>query len=93
MDPNRPTFPDQILIPAEGVARILGCSRALVFRLEKLRLLPEPVRLTRRHLRWSRRELELWAQWGAPPRDEWETLRNRVRASELPIGNQTGGAP
>lgn len=80
------------LIPAAVLRKVLAVSRAHVYVMEQNGSIPRAIRIGRL-MRWDRSEIESWMDAGCPARDEWEAIRNRVRASELPIGNQTGGAP
>ena len=65
---------EQLALTANDVARLLGISRAHVFRLQNSGRLPKPIRLGRA-VRWPRANLEAWLEAGAPTRDRWEELQ------------------
>lgn len=58
---------------AQEVARLLGISRAHVWRMHSSGRLPKPVRLGRA-VRWGRAEIEGWLAAGAPTRERWEAM-------------------
>lgn len=60
----------KLLIRDRELAALLGCSRALVWRLNSAGRIPQPVRvggLTR----WRVDEVRAWVAAGAPPRARW----------------------
>ena len=56
---------ENLLIPAEAVASLLGISKRTVWRLLSAGKLPEPLRLGS-VVRWSRAEIEEWIKAGCP---------------------------
>ena len=68
-----------LLLKADDVARLLGCSSRFVWTMHAGGTLPTPVRLSNRFVRWRRAELEQWIEAGTPPREKWEILRKRNR--------------
>lgn len=67
---------EPLALSAQGVARLLGVSRAHIWKLHSQGKLPSPVRLGR-SVRWDRRELEAWLAAGCPPRDRWKRGKGR----------------
>jgi len=61
----------------QGAAKFLGVSLRALHDLNNRGWLPEPVRLggSDRLPRWSKGELRLWLQYGAPHRRRWATMR------------------
>ncbi len=59
--------PEDILINALMVAELCSISRALVYKLNKLGMMPASV-LHGRTLRWDWREIGEWVEAGCPPR-------------------------
>jgi excisionase family DNA binding protein len=73
--PPAGSLAEQLALSAEQVARVLGISRAHVFRLASSGRLPRSIRLGRA-VRWDRRTIERWLDAGAPPRDLWEQMES-----------------
>lgn len=68
----------RLAVSAEEVAKLLGISRAHVWRLHSSGRIPRPVRLGRA-VRWNRKNLEAWLEAGGPPREQWEFLRREKK--------------
>jgi excisionase family DNA binding protein len=64
-----------LMISADDLARELGISTRTVRRLDLEGKLPGPVRIGRA-VRWPRQTIVEWIAAGAPPRREWEAMRN-----------------
>lgn len=60
-----------MLLAAALAARFLGLSRSAFYRLDKVGLVPRPVRLGKLKY-WPRPELRRWVESGCPPRHDWE---------------------
>lgn len=60
----------KLLISDRELAGLLGCSRALVWRLNSAGQVPEPVHIGGL-TRWRKAEIESWVAAGAPPRTRW----------------------
>jgi len=71
------TPPPHLLVDAEGVARMLGISRAMVFKLDSSGRLPSPVRLGK-CTRWRVAELVAWGGARCPSREHWSVLQSNV---------------
>ena len=56
---------ENLLIPAEAVASLLGISKRTLWRLLSAGKLPEPLRLGS-VVRWNRAEIEEWIKAGCP---------------------------
>lgn len=54
------------LLDAHAVARLLGCSTRHVYRLKARGVMPEPVRMGPRFVRWPRQVLLEWIARGCP---------------------------
>lgn len=63
----------RLALSAGEVAKLLGISRAHVWRMHSSGRLPPPVRLGRA-VRWERAAIEGWLSAGAPSRDRWESM-------------------
>lgn len=57
------------LIDVRAVAERLGCSTRHVYRMADGGLMPRPVRVGRRMIRWDETALEAWIAAGCPPVD------------------------
>lgn len=64
-----------ILVDADDAAALLGVSRGHFLNMDRSgRLGPQPIKLGR-CTRWSRAELERWAEVGCPTRSEWTAMQ------------------
>jgi predicted DNA-binding transcriptional regulator AlpA len=75
--------PGQLALNAVDTGRVLGISRAQVFKLHASGKLPMPVRLGTKAPRWRLEELKAWLAAGCPDRRAWEVavaLGGSVRA-------------
>jgi predicted DNA-binding transcriptional regulator AlpA len=57
---------DPLLITRKEVAHLLNCSDRHVARMDKEGLMPQPVRLRTRGVRYSRKVIEEWVDAGCP---------------------------
>jgi predicted DNA-binding transcriptional regulator AlpA len=62
-------FPEDVLVDARKVAELCSVSRGMVYKLNVLGMMPEPI-LDGRTLRWSIQEIEEWVNAGCPERGE-----------------------
>lgn len=62
------------------VARVLGISRSMVHKRNRMGQLPMPIRIGR-VLRWDAIELQKWLDAGLPDRGRWEALKQEGRAN------------
>lgn len=62
-------------LTSADLAEELSISERHVHNLNSTQRLPRPIRLGR-SVRWSADELRDWLDAGAPPRDQWEAMRN-----------------
>ncbi len=67
--PYEPQPPRDILIDALAIAELCSVSRSLVYKLNKLEMMPVAV-LHGRTLRWNLREIAEWVEEGCPKRKE-----------------------
>ncbi|MCC6321135.1 MAG: AlpA family phage regulatory protein [Phycisphaerales bacterium] len=72
---------EPLAVAAEGVGRLLGVSRAQVFKLNATGKLPMPVRLGSKTPRWPVAELRDWLAAGCPDRLAWDRMRREVGES------------
>ncbi|MCR4414122.1 MAG: AlpA family phage regulatory protein [Thermoguttaceae bacterium] len=63
---------DRLLIDTKQAAQLLHVSTRTLFKMYKQKLMPEPIRLGGRFVRWSLEELREWVKHGCPPRREWQ---------------------
>jgi predicted DNA-binding transcriptional regulator AlpA len=61
-----------ITVTANGAARLLSISRSQFWKLHALGLVPSPVRIGARTVRWRLEELKQWILAGCPSREIWE---------------------
>jgi excisionase family DNA binding protein len=66
-----------LALSAEQVAKLLGISRAHLWRLHSSGRVPRPLRFGRA-VRWDRGTLERWLAAGAPTREQWETMNESM---------------
>lgn len=66
-----PNDTQTLLTDPGDTARILGISRAQLYKLDAMGKLPMPVRLGTRAPRWRVDELKAWLAAGCPARDKW----------------------
>ena len=66
---------DVKLLTARALAQCLSVSVRQCWRLNKKKLLPAPVCVGERIIRWNAAEVADWLRAGSPPRSEWEQLR------------------
>ena len=76
--PYDPQPPEDILIDALAVAELCSISRSLVYKLNKLGMMPVAV-LHGRTLRWNLREIAEWVEAGCPQRKEKRRGKGRGR--------------
>jgi predicted DNA-binding transcriptional regulator AlpA len=69
------------LIGRDDAAAMSGTSVAMWDRLSAAALNPKPIKLGGRVL-WNRRELQRWADAGAPDRRTWEALKAAKKATK-----------
>ncbi|MCQ3950235.1 MAG: hypothetical protein DPW14_10505 [Planctomycetes bacterium] len=72
------TLPAPRLLRDREVARVLGISRSLVHKRNRMGQLPMPVRIGR-VLRWDANELQHWLDAGLPERGRWEAMKKESR--------------
>jgi predicted DNA-binding transcriptional regulator AlpA len=70
-----PLDADRLAVTARDAARLLGISRAQLYRLHSSGRLPPPVYLGTKAPRWSVAELRAWLAAGCPDRQAWRRLR------------------
>lgn len=73
-DHSPATQTESLTLDSRGAARLLGISRSSFWKLNSAGKVPAPIRLGRA-TRWSRRELGLWLEAGAPSRERWEEMK------------------
>jgi len=66
----------KLAVSAVEVAKMLGISRAHVWRLLSSGRIPRPVRFGR-SVRWDRWTIEEWLAAGAPTRERWEAMQTQ----------------
>jgi predicted DNA-binding transcriptional regulator AlpA len=76
---STPIILDRLAASASDVAKILGISRAQVWKLHSAGKLPLPVRLGCKKPVWVIEELQAWLAAGAPDRASWLKLREGRR--------------
>ncbi|MDR1518618.1 MAG: transcriptional regulator [Planctomycetota bacterium] len=69
-----PALPGPLLLDVKGVAALLGCEKALVWKLRSTGRIPPPVRLGRL-TRWAATEITRWVAAGCPPAAKWAQMR------------------
>lgn len=69
-----PNDTQTLLTDPGDTARILGISRAQLYKLDAMGKLPMPVRLGTRAPRWRVDELKAWLAAGCPARDKWASI-------------------
>jgi predicted DNA-binding transcriptional regulator AlpA len=69
--------PPPELIGADGVAAMLGIGERTARRLDVEGRLPMPVKIGG-SVRWRLSELRDWIDAGCPPRQKWESLKERA---------------
>ncbi len=74
------TDSERLAASAKDVARLLGISRAQVWKLHAAGKLPVPVRLGTKAPRWRVVELRSWLDAGCPDRETWQRVRKGLRA-------------
>jgi predicted DNA-binding transcriptional regulator AlpA len=65
-------------IDADQLGPMLAMSRAAVYRANDDGVIPRPVEIGVRGLRWRRREIVAWVDSGSPTRVVWESMRGSV---------------
>lgn len=63
-----------IMLDSIQAAQLLGVARSTFWKLYSQGLVPEPVRLSDRVVRWRKAEMEAWVGAGCPPREKWKFL-------------------
>lgn len=61
---------EALLISADELAGLLGCSLCHVWRMHSGGKVPKPVKIGRL-TRWRNAEVRAWIEAGAPPRTTW----------------------
>ena len=64
-DRSKSAVGEALLLTAEQVGQLLGCSWRTVYRLRDAGRIPPPVKLNGM-VRWSRKEVEAWIDEGCP---------------------------
>jgi predicted DNA-binding transcriptional regulator AlpA len=74
-------------IDADGLGFMLAMSRAAVYKANDRGIVPAPVVIDVRGLRWRRREIVAWVDVGCPTRVTWEAIRGTAmkRVGTLPV--------
>ncbi|MCH8880044.1 MAG: AlpA family phage regulatory protein [Planctomycetes bacterium] len=70
---------EQLALSAKDAARLLGISRAQIWKLNSAGKIPQPVRLGTKAPRWRIAELRDWLEAGCPDRQAWERTRGDRR--------------
>ncbi|HEX4589722.1 MAG TPA: helix-turn-helix domain-containing protein [Gemmataceae bacterium] len=70
---------ERLAVTAGDAAKLLGISRAQLYRLHSSGRLPPPQYLGTRAPRWSVAELRAWLAARCPDRQIWERLREGRR--------------
>jgi excisionase family DNA binding protein len=70
---------ERLAVTARDAARLLGISRAQIYRLHSSGRLPLPQYFGTRAPRWSVAELRAWLAAGCPDRQTWQALRGAGR--------------
>jgi predicted DNA-binding transcriptional regulator AlpA len=73
---------EPLLVTAKQVARLLGISRATVFRRDSMGGLPRSIHLGKA-VRWDLAVLKAWIAAGAPPRERWEAMTTSSRSPSV----------
>jgi len=60
-------FPEDIVIDVQMVAALCSISKSMVYKMNEMRALPEPL-MYGRSIRWSYQAIEEWIENGCPPR-------------------------
>lgn len=66
------------LISATALARMLDTSERTLRRFMARGVLPTPIKLGRRSLRWVLEEVLAWVFHGCPPNDQWRTIKTKA---------------
>lgn len=80
--PLLPSVPEKLAIKDVDVSRMLGISRASVWKRHASGRLPLPVRIGR-SVRWRAEEIRAWLNAGCPERTAWEKMRRLRGTSSL----------
>ena len=70
---------DCLVVPAKDAARLLGISRAQLWKLHSQGKVPAPIRLGTKAPRWRVDELRSWLAAGAPDRQTWIKMQEGRR--------------
>ena len=65
---------ERLALSASEVAKLLGISTRHLWSLNSSGRLPRPIKLGV-STRWNASELRAWLDAGAPPRHQWEAMR------------------
>lgn len=80
MSNTEPKHVEPRLLPAKGVANLLGLGLTTFQRHRSLKLIgPLPIRIGGA-VRWDREELKQWIAAGCPGQDEWQRAK-RLQSS------------
>jgi predicted DNA-binding transcriptional regulator AlpA len=67
---------EQLALPAQEAATLVGVSRSQWWKLHAAGKVPEPVYLGTKAPRWRVEELRSWLAAGCPDRQTWRRLRD-----------------
>jgi predicted DNA-binding transcriptional regulator AlpA len=70
-----PATLERLALTPSDTAKLLGISKAQLWKLHNSGRLPLPVYLSAKTPRWRRDELERWLAAGAPDRQTWQRIR------------------
>lgn len=68
------TSTTQRLLRDREVARVMGVSKSMIHKRNRMGLLPMPIRIGR-VLRWDANEIQAWIDAGLPSREKWTALK------------------
>lgn len=68
------TSTTQRLLRDREVARVMGVSKSMIHKRNRMGLLPMPIRIGR-VLRWDANEIQAWIDAGLPSREKWEAMK------------------
>ena len=63
------------LFDLTAVSELIGVHYNTGVKMNQTGLLPEPIRISPRIVRWDSRELDQWIEAGCPSRERWEALK------------------
>ncbi len=80
---QQPGSAEDILIDVVEIGALCSISRSLVYKLNDLEMMPEPI-LDGRTLRWSLQEIREWVDMGCPKRGEEITVDRATTKTARP---------